>query len=63
MNKTDYQVVGFCSYCKDAVYSWDDYKMDGKDVIHSDCKIQKENYYDPLDFGEEDEVEESRNGI
>ena len=53
INKSsDNTILGWCSYCKDAVYTENDYiKKDGQ-LYHVDCWKQKNNFVEELEFDE-----------
>lgn len=32
------KIVGYCAYCKEAIYDWEDhYEMEGDVLLHDDC--------------------------
>ena len=48
------EMVGWCSYCKEAVYKWERFKIRDGQLFHDDeannCYIQSQLFVD--DFGE-----------
>lgn len=40
------QIVGYCAYCKEAVYGWEDhYEMEGDVLLHDDCLVSWADQY------------------
>lgn len=40
------KIVGYCAYCKEAIYDWEDrYEMEDETLLHSDCLISWANQY------------------
>lgn len=51
-NKEDIEVVGFCKYCKEEVYTDEDYRSNNGDVEHIECYKIENNFVEELNFDE-----------
>lgn len=44
-------IIGYCIYCKDAIYKGEKYIVDEEEYfLHKVCDKQKNTFYDPYDF-------------
>jgi len=47
------KLVGYCSYCKDAIFTSDDFVRDKGSTDHKECWKRKKNIVEELNFDEE----------
>ena len=48
-NNQIHYIVDYCPYCKDPVYSDEDYEPEGESYYHKFCFKQKNTYVDGFD--------------
>ena len=54
-NEFGFEILGWCGYCKNEIYVGDNYIYIDGQMYHTECHQTMNNYYDPYNFGEEDE--------